>query len=82
VRNTQLMHAALASHVSRYQKTLNASPGTAVALLNARVTETGGDDCPTTTTQADEIPDDLRHFLCFSAARRANGQKSVAVVLE
>jgi DHA2 family multidrug resistance protein len=81
VRNTQLMHAALASHVSRYSETLNASPGTAVALLNARVTE-----------QAAMIAynDDFKLMMILTICvipfvfllRDAQRQKSVAVVLE
>jgi DHA2 family multidrug resistance protein len=82
VRNTQLMHASLASHVSRYSETLNASPGTAVAaLLNARVTE-----------QAAMIAynDDFKLMMILTVCvipfvfllRDVQRQKSVAVVLE
>jgi len=81
VRNTQLMHASLASHVSRYSETLNANPGTAVALLNARVTE-----------QAAMIAynDDFKLMMILTVCvipfvfllRDVQRQKSVAVVLE
>ena len=81
VRNTQLMHASLASHVSRYSETLNASPGTAAALLNGRVTE-----------QAAMIAynDDFKLMMILMICviplvfllRDVQRQKSVAVVLE
>jgi len=81
VRNTQLMHASLASHVSRYSETLNASPGTAAALLNGRVTE-----------QAAMIAynDDFKLMMILMICviplvfllRDVQRQKSVAAVLE
>ena len=81
VRNTQLMHASLASHVSRYSQALNASPGTAAALLNARVTE-----------QAAMIAynDDFKLMMILTICvipfvfllRDVQRPKSVAVVLE
>jgi MFS transporter, DHA2 family, multidrug resistance protein len=81
VRNTQLMHASLASHVSRYSQTLDAGPGTAVALLNARVTE-----------QAAMIAynDDFKLMMILTICvipfvfllRDVQRQKGVAVVLE
>jgi DHA2 family multidrug resistance protein len=39
VRNTQVMHVALASHLTRYAGGAGVSAGTGIALLNARVTE-------------------------------------------
>jgi DHA2 family multidrug resistance protein len=39
VRNTQVMHVALASHLTRYVGAAGVSAGTGIALLNARVTE-------------------------------------------
>jgi len=39
VRNTQVMHVALASHVSRYAGSQALSAGADLSLLNARVTE-------------------------------------------
>jgi MFS transporter, DHA2 family, multidrug resistance protein len=81
VRNTQIMHASLASHVTRYSQALTASPGTAVALLNARVTE-----------QAAMIAynDDFKLMMILTICvvpfvfllRDVQRQKSVAVVLE
>jgi DHA2 family multidrug resistance protein len=81
VRNTQVMHTALASHVTRYSQGLPASPGTAVAMLNARVTE-----------QAAMIAynDDFKLMMILTVCvipfvfllRDVQRQKSVAVVLE
>jgi DHA2 family multidrug resistance protein len=39
VRNTQVMHVALASHLTRYAAGQGAGAGANLALLNARVTE-------------------------------------------
>ena len=81
VRNTQVMHVALASHLTRYAGAQGVSAGTGLALLNARVTE-----------QAAMIAynDDFKLMMILTICvipfvfllRDVQRQKTVAMVLE
>ena len=84
VRNTQVMHAALAAHVTQLlaRGARASSGGTAVAALNAQRHRAGRDDRLQRRFQADDDPDGLSSSpLCF-LLRDVPARQSVAVVLE